>query len=378
MKTKYFILALLFLTGSALSKSTAQIPNYGLLATCFYCGYAGPNAFNFRIYIGNYDSTYCEYSGGQYCFEADTSIANGGNLTYEMIASDLPVNLRPRNPSVIRYGQNFILKLERNDFPGAGNGYNLSRRTVYVATMKVSTSAATINSPDFKMNWIDSEDSENSTRIFAYVNSVNTEITNPSNHDMDFMFPVELSDFSSYVKINNVTLNWSTVSENNNSGFDIERSVIKDEKLEAFEKISFVKGSGTTTLPKQYIFTDKNLITGKYKYRLKQIDYSGNIEYFNLAEEVLIGVPPEFKLSQNYPNPFNPSAKINYELPKDGIVILKIFDNNGKEIRTLVNEFKSAGYYAVEFDGINLPSGLYFYRIETNDFIVTKRMILLK
>ena len=378
MKTKYFILALLFLTGSALSKGTAQIPNYGLLATCFYCGYAGPNAFNFRIYIGNYDSTYCEYSGGQYCIEADTSIANGGNLTYEMIASDLPVNLRPRNPSVIRYGQNFILNLERNDFPGAGNGYNLSRRTVYVATMKVSTSAATINSPEFKMNWIDSEDSENSTRIFAYVNSVNTEITNPAYHDMDFMFPVELSDFSSYVKINNVTLNWSTVSENNNSGFDIERSVIKDESIEAFEKISFVKGYGTTTLSKQYIFTDKNLITGKYKYRLKQIDYSGNIEYFYLAEEVLIGVPPEFKLSQNYPNPFNPSAKINFELPKDGIVILKIFDNNGKEIRTLVNEFKSAGYYTIEFDGINLPSGLYFYRIETNDFIVTKRMILLK
>jgi hypothetical protein len=378
MKTKYFFLVLLFLNGSAFSKGTAQIPNYGLLATCFYCGYAGPNAFNFRIYIGNYDSTYCEYSGGQYCFEADTSIANGGNLTYEMIASDLPVNLRPRNPSVTRNGQNFILNLERNDFPGAGNGYNLSRRTVYVATMKVSTSAATINSPEFKMNWKDSEDSENSTRIFAYVNAVNTEITNPAYHDMDFMFPVELSDFRSNVKINNVMLNWSTVSENNNSGFDIERSVIKDEIIEAFEKISFVKGFGTTTLPKQYIFTDKNLNTGKYEYRLKQIDYNGNIEYFYLPEKVLIGVPQEFKLSQNYPNPFNPLTKISYELPKDGSVILKIFDNIGKEIRTIVNEFKSAGYYAIEIDGINLPSGLYFYRIVTNGFTETKRMILLK
>lgn len=90
------------------------------------------------------------------------------------------------------------------------------------------------------------------------------------------------------------------------------------------------------------------------------------------------GVPDNYSLSQNYPNPFNPVTQINYALRKDGIVTLKIYDMTGSEVSTLVNEYQQAGYHNVEFNGANLSSGTYFYRITSNDFTATKKMVLLK
>jgi len=88
--------------------------------------------------------------------------------------------------------------------------------------------------------------------------------------------------------------------------------------------------------------------------------------------------PKSFTLEQNYPNPFNPSTTINYEIPTSGIVSLKVYDVLGKEIATLVNEEKPAGIYEVNFNAVNLPAGVYFYRLQTGDFVQTKKMILLK
>ncbi len=89
-------------------------------------------------------------------------------------------------------------------------------------------------------------------------------------------------------------------------------------------------------------------------------------------------IPDKFNLSQNYPNPFNPSTKINYDLPFDSKVSIKIFDVTGIEVASLVNNVQVAGYYSVNFNASNLSSGVYFYRIETNNFIETKRMVLVK
>ena len=91
-----------------------------------------------------------------------------------------------------------------------------------------------------------------------------------------------------------------------------------------------------------------------------------------------LNVVSEFKLFQNYPNPFNPVTKINFALPKQGFVTLKIYDITGREIRTLVNEVKQEGYYTVDFNGAHLSSGVYFYRIQSDDFVQTKRMVLVK
>ncbi|TRZ64446.1 T9SS C-terminal target domain-containing protein, partial [bacterium] len=89
-------------------------------------------------------------------------------------------------------------------------------------------------------------------------------------------------------------------------------------------------------------------------------------------------IPNKYSLAQNYPNPFNPVTKINYALPKQGFVTLKVFDILGREVKTLVNEMKSAGSYSVEFNGNELASGVYFYRLESNKFTDVKRMLLIK
>ena len=192
--------------------------------------------------------------------------------------------------------------------------------------------------------------------------------------------PVQLSSFTSNVTTRDVKLNWATASENNNAGFEILRSAKNDNG--SWTKVGYVTGNGTKTTPTNYSFEDKNLNTGKYNYRLKQIDYNGNFEYFNLAGEIEIGVPKKFDISQNYPNPFNPTAKIDFDLPYDSKVSMKLYDISGREVMTLVNEQKSAGYYTVQMNGNNLSSGMYFYRIiaEGNGqtYISTKKAVLIK
>ncbi|MBK8981786.1 MAG: T9SS type A sorting domain-containing protein [Ignavibacteria bacterium] len=89
-------------------------------------------------------------------------------------------------------------------------------------------------------------------------------------------------------------------------------------------------------------------------------------------------IPNGYLLEQNYPNPFNPSTVIKFSLPKSSFVTLKVFDQLGKEISTLVNEKKSAGLYQYVFNAVNIPSGAYFYTLQSNGYIETKRMILLK
>jgi hypothetical protein len=191
--------------------------------------------------------------------------------------------------------------------------------------------------------------------------------------------PVELTSFKSNLTENNVNLNWITANENNNAGFEVMRTV-KDANN--WTKIGYVKGNGTVSKPSTYTFEDKKLNVGKYQYRLKQIDVNGNYKYYTLNGTVEITPPKEYKISQNYPNPFNPTTKIDYDLPFDSKVKLLIYDITGRELKVIVNEVKTAGYYTAEFNGVNLASGIYFYRILANangkDFIVTKKMALIK
>jgi len=173
------------------------------------------------------------------------------------------------------------------------------------------------------------------------------------------VLPVEMSSFTSTISNRDVTLKWTTSAEINNSGFDIERSVANGE----WTKIGFVQGNGTVTNPHSYEFVDRRLNSGKYNYRLKQIDFNGNFAYYNLEQEVVIGVPDKLELSQNYPNPFNPTTKIDYALPKDGNVMLSVYDISGKQLMTIAEGFKTAGSYTVDFNASNFSSGVYYYKI---------------
>ncbi|MBN2424073.1 MAG: T9SS type A sorting domain-containing protein [Calditrichaceae bacterium] len=89
-------------------------------------------------------------------------------------------------------------------------------------------------------------------------------------------------------------------------------------------------------------------------------------------------IPDRYALEQNYPNPFNPSTTILLELPEDGKVNLEVFDVNGRRVATLINGFRTAGRYHIDFNGGHLASGVYFYRVVTPNFSAVKRMLLVK
>lgn len=185
--------------------------------------------------------------------------------------------------------------------------------------------------------------------------------------------PVELTSFAANVSNNNVTLNWSTATELNNSGFAVERK----QGAGNWSKIAFVDGHGTSTSPNKYSFTDEDLSAGNYSYRLKQVDFDGSYEYSNVVE-ANIGLPSKFELSQNYPNPFNPNTVIAFSLPQTGHVALRIYNVLGQEVSTLINGIVEAGAHNVEFNASNLSSGIYYYRLETNGLTSMKKMMLLK
>ena len=184
--------------------------------------------------------------------------------------------------------------------------------------------------------------------------------------------PVELTTFTASAINGKVVLNWSTATETNNSGFQIER-----KSNDTWVQIGFVPGSGTTTELRSYTYTDDNVFSGKYSYRLKQIDFSGKFEYSEIVD-VEVGIPSEYSLEQNYPNPFNPITTINYSVKEKGLVTLKIFDVLGNKVKTLVNEEKEAGKYSVKLNASQLASGVYFYSLQAGVFISTKKMVLLK
>lgn len=194
--------------------------------------------------------------------------------------------------------------------------------------------------------------------------------------------PVELLSFTYSAKKNSVMLNWNTAFELNNSGFDIERGAVTKNGIQRWLKTGFVQGRGTTNESMEYSFEDKKMRAGTYRYRLKQIDFNGGFEYFELTQEVKIEPPVNFFIGQNYPNPSNPKSKIDYETPVYGRVTIKLYNLLGQEVLNIVNEIMDAGYYTAEFDGTSLASGAYFYRITIDgssmNFTKTLKMVLVK
>jgi len=190
--------------------------------------------------------------------------------------------------------------------------------------------------------------------------------------------PVELTSFSAIILENGIKLKWRTETEVSNYGFEIER--LKDHNIEGlknWEKIGFVEGYGNSNSPKDYSFIDENVKTGKYAYRLRQIDTDGNFEYSKIVE-VDLGSPQTIELTQNYPNPFNPTTTIGFTLPESGSVNLTVYNSVGEKVNELINETRDAGSHIVNFNAENLSSGTYFYVLQTDNFIETKKMILLK
>ncbi len=228
--------------------------------------------------------------------------------------------------------------------------------------------------------WVKRENvGDNWTDIGGTISSNYLESTIPFTSFSEFAIasienglPVELVSFHSLVKKNNVLLEWTTASELNNYGFEIQRKI-----TDKWEKIGFVHGNGNSNNVNNYFFQDEK-ITGKIvEYRLKQIDNEGRSTFSNILTVNLLK-DFVYKLDHNYPNPFNPITIISFSIAEDMPTKLTIYDLLGNEMKVLVNEVKLAGSYDLKFNASFLASGLYLYRLKAGNFVETKKMILLK
>ncbi len=232
--------------------------------------------------------------------------------------------------------------------------------------------------------------------------------------------PVDLTKFDAIYEGDRVALEWSTATEMNNYGFEIERAsspLGSQKESTEWEVIGFVQGHGNSSSPKNYSYEDYDYEASRdedkeliLKYRLKQIDTDGSFEYYDLVAEVNVSrgitgvmesrLPVELSLSQNYPNPFNPVTTIQYSIPtpprsspyrREGVrdvlsVSLKIYDILGNEVSQLVNKHQQPGTYEVVFDlstsnnaDYPLSSGIYIYQLSLNGAAVkTRKMVLAK
>ena len=185
--------------------------------------------------------------------------------------------------------------------------------------------------------------------------------------------PVELTSFTGEYFGNAVELNWSTSTEKNNLGFAVERKTINTD----WSEICFVSGSGTTTEPKFYSYSDNSLSTNKYYYRLKQQDFNGSFEYSNIIE-VEVNTVLQFSLSQNYPNPFNPYTTIEFNIPEQNRVNVSVYNMLGEKVATLVNELMESGNHKLNFNASNLASGIYLVKMTSGSYSGVIKINLLK
>lgn len=214
---------------------------------------------------------------------------------------------------------------------------------------------------------------------YVFVDNANNHIWIPDTYSHRILrydvapLPVELTSFTAVSQNQQVTLNWSTATELNNNGFEVQRSNSNSD----FVSVAFIQGLGTTTNQQNYSYIDKNLSAGVYIYRLKQIDYNGQFDYSNSIEVDVVSLD-NYSLLQNYPNPFNPTTKIGYILKDRTNVKVVVMNSLGEEIAVLVNELQDQGLHQLDFNASNLSSGIYFYSIQTSQFRETKKMLLMK
>jgi len=192
----------------------------------------------------------------------------------------------------------------------------------------------------------------------------------------DAPLPVELTSFTASASNGIISLNWQTANEINNFGFEVERKL--SDKSD-WENIGFVSGNGNSNSLKEYSFTDPLDLNLNLKYRLKQIDTDGKFEYSKeISVETDLSTPKEFALSQNYPNPFNPTTTIEFSLPTDRNVEIKVYNTLGVEVSSVLNGYRKAGLHKIEFNANKLASGIYYYKIISGSDSQIKKMILMR
>jgi hypothetical protein len=274
-----------------------------------------------------------------------------------------------------------IVNWEPGGAPSGLYGYTLQRKTGLPSSNNPFITVATTDLGPRIFEDYDVEPNQSYTyRVRSLIIGADSHYGNEATAYVPAIVPVELVSFNANVSEAGVRLNWLTATETNNRGFEVEKREVGSRQLvignEEWDVIGFVNGNGTTTQTQSYSFIDKEVTSGKYQYRLKQIDFDGSYEYSDVVEVDI--APMKFSLSQNYPNPFNPSTKISWQSPLSSHQTLKVYDVLGKEVATLVDEFRDAGSYEINFDGSQLASGVYYYQLNVGEFVETRKMTYLK
>jgi hypothetical protein len=302
----------------------------------------------------------------------NSALANGGTLTFTYLAATTGLaTCTPTAPLVVSDGGTPNLYLGSN----AGSDV-ISTTPVRIGRFRLTNTIPFGLVPP-NINW------DFAGIYITQVNINNSNLTVNTNHTNTLTngvaLPVELVSFTAEAARLGAELNWKTVSETNNTGFDVERMAAGSSKSSGvWTKIGSVAGAGTTSEPKEYTFTDKMLRGGSYSYRLKQIDRTGAFKYSPEAA-VTIAVPKEFTLSQNYPNPFNPATNFDFTLPSTGRVTLKVYNTIGEEVASLFDGIAVAGeYQQATFDASKLASGIYFARLTYDGKSLLRKMLLMK
>jgi len=294
---------------------------------------------------------------------------------------------------VVQYNLNYTHLFVHTD---TGSGYSfidLGPNTAPFAwdsgktNVEISMSKSLLDNPNIS-GWVHNSEREIAVMTIA-TNGTSSDVLARNNSFGGFIdtlnsaLPVELTSFTAVGNRNKVILNWQTATEVNNYGFEIERASTSsaNSSVTEWEKIGFVEGHGNSNSPKNYTFTDNLLnlnLSLNLKYRLKQIDTDGQFKYSDVVEIELSELVKEYKFEQNYPNPFNPSTEISFSIPQAGNVKLTIFNSIGQEVTTLINKQMEQGNYKVKFDASKLTSGIYFYKLESGNFVSVKKMMLMK
>jgi len=203
----------------------------------------------------------------------------------------------------------------------------------------------------------------------------------------DETVPVELISFTITLKAEGAILNWCTATEQNNYGFEVQRSIDQKIANAEWEKIGFVSGKGTSTSPNDYSFIDRAVVAGKSYYRLKQIDSDGKFEYSPVVT-LEYNPPPTYQLSHNNPNPFNAVTRIDYQIAdlktqQSYSVTLKIFNLSGQVVKTLIDDKMKPGTYSAFWEGhdengCQVSTGIYLLVMKTEQFVASRKMVLLR
>ena len=199
------------------------------------------------------------------------------------------------------------------------------------------------------------------------------------------VLPVELTTFEAMLDGADALLRWTTASETNNAGFEIQRAApipTRDlpapdpsTQIPSWEPLAFVEGHGTTVEVQVYVFRVADLAPGPHRFRLRQLDYDGTFAY-SPEVEVTVGVPGAFRLSAPYPNPFAGRLQVSLSVARAQRVAVEVFDATGRRVATLFDGALTAGTTrALTFDGAALPAGLYLLRA-SGEFFDTSRAVI--